>query len=402
MTLEFRALDRSSRLILSVLLLAVTACGEKAQLGPPPPVPVRVAVARQQAMPVELEAFGTVEAVSSVEVRPQVGGELTRVAFEEGEEVHKGQLLFTIDQRPFEADLDQAQAQLAKDKALAAKANQDVTRYAGLVEKDYVTQEQYDQIKSQAEAQQAGIKADQAAVENARLRLEWSEVRSPINGRTGAKLVHAGNVVKANPDQPVVVINQIEPIDVRFALPQSYLDEIRSRAQAGTLPVEVGSDDDPSLHETGKLSFIDNTVDPATGTIQLKGRFSNADHRLWPGQFVRVSLRLTTQEDAIVVPSAAIQSGQKGNYLFVMGADSKVESRSVTVDRTVGNLSVVKDGVKAGETVVTDGQLRLVPGAVAKPISEASGENGSAKNASNEQAGGETGAQSGGGEADGE
>lgn len=398
MRLEFHALDRSSRLILSALLLAVTACGETAQQGPPPPVPVRVAVARQQPMPIQLEAFGTVEALSSVEVRPQVGGELTRVAFEEGEEVHKGQLLFTIDRRPFEADLNQAQAQLAKDKALAAKAEQDVTRYAGLVEKDYVTQEQYDQIKSQAEAQQAAVQADEAAVENARLRRQWSEVRSPIDGRAGAKLVHAGNVVKANPDQPIVVINQIEPIDVRFALPQNYLDEIRARAQGGALAVEVGSDDDPSLHEAGKLSFIDNTVDPATGTIQLKGRFSNADHRLWPGQFVRVTLRLATQENAIVVPSAAIQSGQKGDYLFVVGAGQKVESRSVTVDRTVGDLTVVKDGVKAGETVVTDGQLRLVPGAVAKPVSESDSAQTSRKDAGGHEAMEGEGATSGDGE----
>jgi multidrug efflux system membrane fusion protein len=368
MTPYVRSLDRWNLLILAVLVATLTACGESAQQGPAPPVPVRVAVARQQAMPVQLEAFGTVETLSSVEVRPQVGGELTRVAFEEGQDVRKGQLLFTIDRRPFQAELAQAEAQLARDKALAVKAEQDVTRYAGLVEKDYVTQEQYDQIKSQAEAQRAAVKADQAAVESARLRVQWSEVRSPIDGRAGAKLVHVGNVVKANPDQPIVVINQLEPIDVRFALPQSYLDEIRTRAQSGALGVEVRSDDDPDLHESGKLTFIDNAVDTATGTIQLKGRFANADHRLWPGQFVRVTLRLTTQENAIVVPSAAIQSGQQGDYLFVVGADQKVESRPVTVDRTLGDQTVIKEGVKAGETVVTDGQLRLVPGAVAKPM----------------------------------
>lgn len=376
MRLNVRLLDRWGLVVPVALVLMLTACGESAQQGPPPPVPVRVAVAREQAMPVQLEAFGTVEALSSVEVRPQVGGELTRVAFDEGEEVRKGQLLLTIDRRPFAAELAQAQAQLARDEALAAKAEQDVTRYAGLVEKDYVTQEQYDQIKSQAAAQQAAVKADQAAVESARLRLQWSEVRSPINGRAGAKLVHVGNVVKANPDQPIVVINQIEPIDVRFALPQNYLDEIRARAAAGALDVEVRSDDDSSLRETGELSFIDNAVDTATGTIQLKGRFANADHRLWPGQFVRVTLRLATQENAVVVPSAAIQSGQQGDYLFVVGAQNKVESRPVTIDRTIGDQTVVKAGVKAGETVVTDGQLRLVPGAVARPISEPATESG--------------------------
>jgi len=360
--------DLSRRSFSLITLLLAVACGGPPEQGAPPPVPVRVATASEQAMPIQVQAFGTVESLSSVEVRPQVGGELTRVAFEEGQQVHKGQLLFTIDPRPFRAELEQAQAQLARDRALAAKAEQDVTRYATLVEKDFVTKEQYDQIKAQAEAQGAAVKADQAAVQNAQLRLKWSEVRSPINGRTGAKLVHAGNVVKATPDQPIVVINRIEPIDVRFAVPQRYLDEIRNRAGDGKLEVEARSDDDESLDETGQLVFIDNAVDANTGTIQLKGRFSNADHRLWPGQFVRVSLRLATQEDAIVVPSAAIQSGQQGDYLFVVGDGNKVESRTIKLDRVVGDQAVIREGVKAGETVVTDGQLRLVPGAVAQPM----------------------------------
>jgi membrane fusion protein, multidrug efflux system len=325
-------------------------------------VPVHVATAARREMAIEIPAIGHVEAVASVAVKAQVGGQITRVAFREGQDVGKGDLLLTIDPRPYEAELAQAKANLERDRARAQNAQGDVKRYAGLVAKDYVTQQQFDQAKADAAAAEATVRADAAALENVRLQLEYSSVRAPIDGRTGSLLVQVGNIVKANDDRTLLQINQIHPILVTFAVPETNFSEITRRVRAGRLAVSATPQDGgpPAL---GELNFVDNAVNASTGTIQLKATFANRDSRLWPGQFVNVVLNLATDPEAIVVPSQAVQAGQSGPFVFVVTSDLTVESRPVTVARVTGPLAVVAKGLAAGEKVVTDGQLRLSPGA---------------------------------------
>jgi multidrug efflux system membrane fusion protein len=335
--------------------------------GPPKPpareaVPVHVATAARREMPIEIAAIGHVEAVASVAVKAQVGGQITRVAFREGQDVGKGDLLLTIDPRPYEAELAQAKANLERDRARAQNAQDDVKRYAGLVAKDYVTQQQFDQAKAEAAAAEATVRADEAVFENARLQLEYSSVRAPIDGRTGSLLVQVGNIVKANDDRTILQINQIHPILVAFAVPETHFSEITRRARAGKLSVRATPPDGGSPAQ-GELNFVDNAVNASTGTIQLKGVFANRDSRLWPGQFVTVVLNLAIEPDAIVVPSQAVQTGQAGPFVFVVKDDLTVESRGVTVARVLPPLAVIAKGLSAGERVVTDGQLRLSPGA---------------------------------------
>ena len=324
-----------------------------------PAVPVTVGEVTRQAVPVEVHGIGTVASRSTVEIKAQVGGEITAVHFREGEDVAKGQTLFTIDPRPYRAAVQGAEAALERDRALADNAARDVERYADLVEKDYVTREQYEQIRTDAASKKASVAADQAALDRAQLELSWTTIASPVTGRTGQLLVHAGNVVKAN-DAPLVVIQQIEPVDVSFSVAQTSLDEIRARSGAGALTVRA-TPPGGSAHD-GELSFIDNAVDPSTGTIQLKATFPNHDRALWPGQFVNVTLDLALERDALVAPAAAVQSGQQGDYVFVVGGDDTVSSRPVRVARTIGDKAVIAEGLQPGETVVTDGQLRLAPG----------------------------------------
>ncbi len=337
----------------------------------PAAVPVHVGRVTRETVPVEVHGIGTVAPRSTVQVKAQVGGEVTAVHFREGQDVTKGQALFTIDPRPYRAAVQKAEAQLARDRALAANAEADVARYADLVEKDYVTREQYDQIQADAESQKATVKADEAALEEARLDLGWTTISSPVAGRTGKVLIHAGNVVKAN-DLPLVVIQQIEPVDVSFSVAQSYLDEIRGRQASGELAA-TAAPPGGAAHQ-GTLTFIDNEVDPTTGTIELKATFPNRDRALWPGQFVNVTLDLAVEQDAVVAPAPAVQSGQKGDYVFVVKDDGTVESRSVEVSRTMGERAVIAKGLSGGETVVTDGQLRLVPGAPVEVLSQSAGE----------------------------
>lgn len=359
---------------LPVLLVFAVGCpgGKKAPAGPGgptaeaggaapgmPAVPVTVGRVTREAVPVEVHGIGTVASRSTVQVKAQVGGEITAVHFDEGDDVKKGQALFTIDPRPYRAALDEAEARLDRDRALAENAAQDVERYADLVEKDYVTREQYERIRTEAASTKATVAADQAAVDRAKLELGWTTITSPVTGRTGQLLVHGGNVVKAN-DLALVVIQQIEPVDVSFSVAQTYLDEIRARSAAGPLTARA-TPPNGSAH-AGELTFIDNAVDPTTGTIRLKATFPNHDRALWPGQFVNVTLDLAVEEDAVVAPAAAIQSGQQGDYVFVVGDDGTVASRTVRVSRTIDGKAVIADGLRAGETVVTDGQLRLAPG----------------------------------------
>jgi multidrug efflux system membrane fusion protein len=350
--------------LLSILLIPFfPACSKPAQPPKRPPVPVTAGTVIQKAVPVQVRAIGNIEAYSTISVKSQIGGILTRVHFREGQDVNKGNLLFTIDPRPYEAALKQAEANLAKDTAQHENARVEVNRYAELVKKGYVAQEQYDQIRTNADAFEATVNADKAMVENARLQLKYCYIYSPINGRTGNLIVNEGNLIKANADNPMVTINQIQPIYVTFSVSEQYLGDIKKYMSSGKLKVEVVIGKDEKHPETGILTFVDNTVDTATGTIKLKATFTNRDRRLWPGQFVDAVITLTMQPNAVVIPSQALQTGQSGVYVFVIKSDLSVESRPVVVDRSLDGESVIEKGLQPGEKVVTDGQLRLVPGA---------------------------------------
>lgn len=349
---------------LSILLIPfLPACSKPAQPPQKPPVPVTAGTVIQKAVPVQVRTIGNIEAYSTISVKSQIGGILTRVHFREGQDVNKGDILFTIDPRSYEVALKQAEANLAKDTAQLENARVEVNRYAELVKKGYVAQEQYDQIRTNADAFEATVNADKAMVENARLQLKYCYIYSPINGRTGNLIVNEGNLIKANADNPMVTINQIQPIYVTFSVSEQYLREIKKYMSSGKLKVEVVIGKDEKHPETGILTFVDNTVDTATGTIKLKATFTNRDRRLWPGQFVDAVITLTMQPNAIVISSQALQTGQSGVYVFVIKSDLSVESRPVVVDRSLDGESVIEKGLQPGEKVVTDGQLRLVPGA---------------------------------------
>lgn len=345
----------------SVLLLAaLSACGRGAPRAAPA-IPVSVAHADTRDVPYELTATGTTEPRQTASVEPQVTGVVTRVAFHEGDEVHAGQLLFQIDPRPFQAALTQALAVLHRDSAQSAQAARDADRYASLVKQDYVTQEDYEQKRSDAAALEATVRADSAAVATARLNLEYASVVAPITGRTGGLLVREGNLARANSPTPLVVINQIHPILVRFAVPQSYLPQIQ-RFSGNTLRVVVSPVAGDSGGSVGHLTFVDNSVDSSTGTVLLKAEFPNEDRALWPGAFVNVRLQLYVEKGATVVPAVAVTTGQTGTYVFVVNGDDTVTQRPVTVERTAGALALIAAGVKPGETIVTDGQARLASG----------------------------------------
>ena len=328
-------------------------------------VPVMVAVAVQEAVAKELREIGTVEPYSTVSVKAKVGGELTEVHFREGQEVKKGDPLFTIDPRPFKADLDRAEANLASDVAKLKQAEDEEKRWGYMFKEGIGSQERYDQAHADASALRAAVEGDQAAVRTAKLNLDYCTIASPIDGRTGNLVLQRGNLVKADADSPLVVINQIKPIYVSFSVAEKDLPEIRERMASGTLEATATT---PGLDkpERGDLTFIDNQVDKTTGTIQLKATFKNEDLRLWPGQFANVMLKLGEQLKAILVPSQAVEAGQEGQYVYVVGPNMTVEMRNVVPGETVDGKTVIERGLKPGEQVVTDGQLRLVPGAKVK------------------------------------
>jgi membrane fusion protein, multidrug efflux system len=361
----------------------------------PPPVPVSVAKAEQQPVSTDLRIVGTVEASSVVQVKSQVAGQLLRVAFTEGQNVSKGALLFQVDPRPFQEALRQAEAAAGRDRALIAQseatlardaaqakfAEADAGRYAELQKAGVVSRSQYDQSRTGADVARESARASQAAIESARaalesdvaaiaaakLNLNYCEIQAPISGRTGNLLVQPGNLVKAN-DVPLVVIHQITPIFVNFNVPEQHLPAIRRLSAARKLSVKAAPNNTPDRSAAGYVSVIDNTVDAATGTIRLKGTFANADGLLWPGQFVNVTLTLDTLQNAVVVPAEAVQAGQRGPFVYVVKADRTVENRPVTPGRAFGNKMVIDKGVNPGDTVVTDGQLRLFPGAAIRTV----------------------------------
>ncbi|MFI5234229.1 MAG: efflux RND transporter periplasmic adaptor subunit [Gemmatimonadales bacterium] len=373
---------RSGRLRAAPLLLSAlgAACGRQSASNLPP-VPVAVAKVLRQDVPYELTATGTVEPVQTVAVTAQVNGQITRVAFREGDPVQAGQLLFQLDPRPFQASLDQARAVVERDRAQLASAEADEKRYADLAGKDYVTPQQLEQTRATASALRATLAADSAAAENARLNLQYTAIRAPISGRAGAILVREGNLAKAQ-GNPLVVINQLRPILVRFAVPSTALGAIRAH-QTGNVTAHVDPVGPGGIGSDGKLSFVDNAVDSSTGTILLKATFVNATESLWPGELVNVRLQLFVEKQVTTVPSAAIVSGQQGDYVFVIGADQTASQRVVQVERSTGDLTLLT-GVAPGETVVTDGQLKLRPNATVSIKPSAAGPAGSG--ASNDSA----------------
>jgi multidrug efflux system membrane fusion protein len=363
--------------------------------GGPPRVPISATAALQESVPTELRVVGTVEASAIVQVRSQVAGPLLRVAFTEGQNVAKGDLLFEIDPRPFQealrqaeaavardrAQINQMQATLARDAAQARFTESDAARFDELAKAGVVSKSQSDQAKTSADVARESAKAteasiasaraalasDEAAVGTAKLNLSYTEIRSPLSGRTGNLLVHAGNLIKAN-DVPLVVIHQVAPIFVNFAVPERHLSAIRRLSSNRQLAVRALPQDSPDRAAAGVLSVIDNIVDTATGTIKLKGSFPNSDGMLWPGQFVTVVLTLDTLLGATTVPSEAVQNGPQGQYVYVVKADQTAEMRPVTVGRAFGRKLVIEKGVAPGDTVVTDGHLRLGPGARVRQI----------------------------------
>lgn len=356
----------SSAVAVALAVVAAIGCSKKDPRAgaPAEAAPVTVANVARQDVAVEVRAIGHVEPFTTVAVKARVGGQVIRVGFRDGQDVRRGDLLFQIDPRPYQAALAQARAQLERDRAIARNAEEDVKRYTDLVQKDYVTREQYDATRATAAAALASAKADEAAVQNAQLQLSYCTVTAPISGRAGSVLVYPGNMVKGNDDNPLVVLNQIQPVYVSFSVPESSLGQIRERLRpGGKMKVSAAASGNPSKSQTGELSFLNNSVDPGTGTILLKGTFPNENEALWPGEYVDVVLTLATEPKAIVVPSQAVQTGQAGQYVWVVKNDLTVESRPVTVARTQGPLSIVAKGLEEGERVVTDGQLRLAPGA---------------------------------------
>ena len=325
-------------------------------------VPVTVGSVEQKDVPLDVSVVGTAEAFSTVAVRAQVTGELKEVNFRQGEDVKAGQVLFTLDRRPLEAALNQAQANLQRDTAQAANAKVIAQRMEDLVVRGVGTREQRDTAVTTAAALDAVVGANKAAVENAQVQLQYATIRAPISGRTGALMVHAGNLVRANDQTPLVVINQVSPIYVSFGIPEGLLPDLRRYMAAKPLEVVAAPANEEGPPAAGHITFVDNAVDQTTGTIRIKATFPNAERRLWPGQFVNVSIRLAQDANALVVPSVAVQAGPEGQYVFVVKGDQTVEMRPVTVARTAGRETVIKEGLRAGETIVLDGQLRLVPG----------------------------------------
>jgi multidrug efflux system membrane fusion protein len=370
--------SRSPRTMVTILIAALVLAGggyaykvwgvrdsarnAAAEAPHPRPVPVRAGVVEIKAMPVALTAVGTVRPVASVVVRPRVDSQITEVHVAEGSAVRTGEVLVTLDSRSAVAQLHEAQAQLAKDEAQKVRVGQDLQRYGALVARDFVSKQQYQQAQADQQTINAGIAADQAAIDNLNVQLSYYTITAPIDGRIGRINLKPGNVVRAADTTPLFTINQMNPIQVEFAVPQSRLDEVRTAAKAGGLVVEAQPAGDKAAPVKGKLAFFDNAIDPGSGTITLIALLPNADERLWPGQFVDVTLVLSVDEHAITIPAAALEIGQDGSYVFVIDKDKKVTLQAVTAAQTVAGRTVITKGLNAGEQVVVDGQLRLGPG----------------------------------------
>ena len=356
----------------SVMLLV--GCGDSAGSGQDPTgsgaiarpkdtaaIPVLVAKVSRTSIPLELQAIGTGQASQTVSVESQVPGIVKEVDYHPGQAVKKGDLLVSLDESPFLAALAQAQGTLNRDQAQAQLNKEELHRYNELFQAGVVSQEQYDQYLATSNASNATVAADEAAVQTAKINLSYCSIYAPIGGVTGAQLISPGTTVTANNLPVLVVINQVSPIFVKFAVPQQYLESVKDLMARSRLAVQATPPSD-SVPENGVLTFVDNAVDPTTGTIDLMGTFPNDDERLWPGQFSNVSLKLNEQQNVLVVPAPAVQTGQQGTYVFVLKPDMTVGVQQVKVGQTVNDQSEILAGLSEGETVVTDGQVRLVPG----------------------------------------
>lgn len=349
-------------LLRACVLPCILAACSKPPAAVKAPVAITVANSEIGAAPYVVAANGVVEPLQSVAVQSQVGGVLTRVHFEEGDEVLQGQLLFSIDPRPYDAALKQAEAELARDIAQADNAKRDAERYAALVAKDYVTRSQADQAAANATALAAVVDADRATVATQRFNRDNATIRAPISGKTGSLLVRAGNLVRPGTESPLVVINQLRPIVVRFAVPDREFPQVQRYGSGKALPARAMHAGGDGSATTGSLSFVDNGVDSTTGTVLLKARFANDDRQLWPGQFVRVELELFNEPSAVLVPAQAVQTGQNGTFVFTIDDRSTAVMRPVVAGRTIGSRTVIEQGLTAGERVVTDGMGKLAPG----------------------------------------
>ncbi len=351
-------------LLTLALLLAGCSTGKVQSAAPAgagrPPAPVVVSTAEQRDIPLQILAIGNVEAYQTVQIRSMVNGQIAGVHFKEGQDVRRGDLLFTLDKRPFQATLDQAIGNLKRDEAQLANSELQARRYTDLEKQGIVSRELGELQRTQEQSNSAAVQADKAAVESARVQLSYADIRSPIDARTGAVLIHLGNLVKANDTPYLVQLNQVQPIYVTFSVPETGLDEVR-RFAANHLKVLAYAKGTTTDAAEGTLTFIDNGVDPQTGTVKLKATFTNKDRKLWPGEFVDVVLNLSTQKDMVVVPTKAIQTGQQGDYLFVVKNGNTAEARPIVTGGSYKNLTLISKGVAAGETVIVDGQVRVVP-----------------------------------------
>jgi len=349
--------------LLFICFFLLYSCSKSSQQQQPPPVPVVVTQSVVKDVPIQITAIGNVEAYSSVVIKSRIEGQLIRANFKEGDEVKKGQLLFVIDPRPFEEAVRQAEANLLRDKAQLEFAKADLERYDELAKEELVSRQQYEKIRTTYESLKATVKADEAILNNARLQLNYCYIYSPIDGKIGSLLVHPGNMIKAN-DTQIAIINQIIPIYVRFSVPEQELFRIKKAMTQGLLKTEaIVKGVDANYSKEGKLVFIDNAVDTATGTVKLKAEFANKDKILWPGQFVNVVLTLGIKNKAIVIPYRALQTGQKGQYVYVVKEDKTAEIREVQPGLRFGDEVTIEKGLNSGEIVVVDGQIRLTPGA---------------------------------------
>ena len=369
-------MTKSNKLILSAIVCAAVLAGTlfaykgaelRAQDAKPakaaPAIPVSIATVAQLTVAVRIRAIGNVEAYSTVALKARVDGQIVEVNFKEGQEVKKGAVLFKIDPRPFEATLRQTEANLMRDTAQKEQARSQERRYQELLQKNFVSKEAYAQIRTNADTAEAVALGSKAAVENAKLQLEYCTIRSPIDGFVGKVMLQIGNMAKANDTNSLVIINQVRPIYVNFAVPEQRLSAIRSLMAKRKLSVEARPPDSDRVTASGTLSFVDNAVDMTTGTIRLKAVFTNVDNALWPGQFVSTDLKLYDQTDALVVPTQAVQTGPNGQFVFVVKPDMTTEVRAVQVERSDGADAIIAKGLEKGEQVVVKGQLRLAPGA---------------------------------------
>jgi multidrug efflux system membrane fusion protein len=362
--LKSRAASLGPGMVASATNAATKPAGTTAA---PQGVPVVLGIAETRSLPVRIDTIGRVDAYATVAVKSQVDGPLLAVHFRQGEQVAKGDLLFTIDPAPFLAELHAAQANLAKDQANLVSAQADMARYKALAGSGYASQQKDEQARATVDTLQASIKADEAAVESAQLKLGYAQIHSPIDGRTGSYQVDAGNLVKANDTTPLVVINQTKPVYVVCSIPERYLAEIQDRMAAGGLTVESNIPDTELPPVTGKVVFVDNQVDMTTGTIRLKAEITNENERLLPGQFLRVTLALRELDNVVAVPDAAVQIGQQGTYVYVIGPDDKAELRTIRRGPSFDGYTAIGEGVSAGERVVVDGHINLYPGALVVP-----------------------------------